>query len=142
MCKFNPDKTKIVLSGQVNSYKPFVGFVDVKDGVLKNAFVLSNSGPNYGMNGYSTRIIELDRSGNIIGGVYYMNGPLQLYKIDVSSGQMTYQMQIGDVSSMGNSYPRSCMPDNSDVQIYIGSAQSVYETETFGTGTDAYTYTA
>ena len=59
---------KILISGQVNFYRAFVGVVNATDGTMIQTAVFESENENYSV-GYTTRGLGMDGEGNILAGV-------------------------------------------------------------------------
>ena len=67
------------MTGQVNFYKAFSGVLNATDGTFINTFVFSSNTPTHAV-GYSSSAIEMDLSGNIFAGIYFMNAAVNIVK--------------------------------------------------------------
>lgn len=71
---------KILISGQVNFYKAFIGIVNASDGTMIQTAVFESENSNYTV-GYSSRSVAMDGEGNIVAGVYFLGSAVSILRM-------------------------------------------------------------
>ena len=69
---------------------PFVGYFDALTGVPQQLFRITSSNETYGLNGFTTRILNEDQFGDILGGAFFSVNPFSVYKLSTASATMSW----------------------------------------------------
>ena len=101
---------KILISGQVNFFKAFIGTINATDGTFIDSYLLSSTDTTYRV-GYTTNAINFDSSGNIFAGIYFLGSAASIIKLipnqilpngNVKSGYLSWKKALTDDSVVGN----------------------------------------
>ena len=78
-CKFVSDQ-KLIISGQVNFFKPFVGTMNAADGNFIEGTLFASDQPKQVV-GYASSALEMDRNGNIVAAISFITSALSIVKL-------------------------------------------------------------
>lgn len=78
-CVFVSDQ-KILISGQVNFYRAFVGVINATDGTMIQTAVFESENEEYKV-GYATRGLGMDGAGNILAGIYFLKSAITIVRL-------------------------------------------------------------
>ena len=71
---------KIIVSGQLNFYKSFLGIVNATDGTFIDTIVLESSDTKYKV-GYSSYALEMNQDGDIFAGISFLSSSVSIVRI-------------------------------------------------------------
>ncbi len=71
---------KIIVSGQLNFYKSFLGILNATDGTFIDTIVLESSDTNYKV-GYSSYALEMNLDGDIFAGISFLKSTVSIVRV-------------------------------------------------------------
>jgi len=125
-CVFVSDQ-KILISGQVNFYRAFIGVINATDGTMIQTAVFESENEEYKV-GYTTRGLGMDGAGNILAGIYFLKSAVSIVRLTpgriLRTGQLSYpeidwKTQIGRDDLAASSGSVLCI-DPLDNYVYAG----------------------
>eukprot|EP00347_Sterkiella_histriomuscorum_P011756 403371220 len=131
VCKFtNLSPQKVMVAGQINFYRPFFGFIDMEGD--NEIFYQFSSALSEDKVGYTSISLDIDRNGNLYGGVYFMSKAIQIFKLNTKQQIFDWQYQVGNNENayMSGGNPNSCL-DPSATFLYFGGAVAFNDTNQY-----------
>ncbi|CDW84828.1 UNKNOWN [Stylonychia lemnae] len=135
VCKFSNGNTQqILVAGQINFYRPFLGIVKM-DGSFQIVYQFSSKIANDFV-GYTALAVDIDQSGALYGGIYFMGKSLQVFRFSTKINNFEWQYQVGlDLNSDSMNTPTMCL-DSTTTNLYIATSIKFNDTASYNASLD------